>query len=241
MCIHVSRFTRWEHFLRCQEARCFALGLGLHAASRTQGLTFTLTCLALPPRPEGSVDARARPPRSSTSAEPAFDAWPAVCVGPCGRVLLTSTYVSDLRSAVESETRGRVAHQSVSSCGAPPNSRIAQPRLPSSKANRSRRDLASIPPQSHVTITPRSRGPRSRSPRAPPLRQPRRSVHTRRSGSRELRTRRRQARGPGPRGPEMSAELSAPPPPLPRLPPPRPQLPRLRAGRGARRPSRSRE
>ena len=188
------------------------------------------------------MDARARPPRSSTSAERAFDAWPAVCVGPCLGVVfyLLRHFLLTERLRCGDAWAGRTSVREFVRC--PPKSRHAQPRLPRpSKANRSRRDLASIPPQSHVTISPRSRGPRSRSPRAPPLRQPRRSVHTRRSGSRELRTRRRQARGPGPRGPELSAELSAPPPPLPRLPPPRPQLPRLRAGRGARRPSRSRE
>ena len=71
--------------------------------------------------------------------------------------LLRHRYVSYLRSAFEAETRGRVAHQSVSSCGVPQSpatlSRVChdRPRRTDldaishrSHRNRSRHDLAKI-------------------------------------------------------------------------------------------------
>ena len=67
--------------------------------------------------------------------------------------LLRHRYVSYLRSAFEAETRGRVAHQSVSSCGVPQS-----PATLSRVCHRPRRtDLDAISHRSHRNLTSRSR------------------------------------------------------------------------------------
>ena len=67
--------------------------------------------------------------------------------------LLRHRYVSYLRSAFEAETRGRVAHQSVSSCGVPQS-----PATLSRVCHRPRRtDLDAISHRSHRNLTSLSR------------------------------------------------------------------------------------
>jgi len=150
--------------LRCPEARCFALGLGLHLVPRRQGLTLhvhRLTCLALPP--EGSVVASPGGPgrrarrRPRSGQERAFDAW----AGPCalGRVAACFILTSTLKRFLLTERLrcgddGRVALQSVSSCGVPQSpatlSRVCHDRP-------RRTDLDAISHRSHRNLTSRSR------------------------------------------------------------------------------------